>query len=137
MKSSLYHLQINIDFKNLDFYKKVLTFMGWSVIFEDKDVSGFTSGAGGDLWFIQAENNQLPNYDAIGVNHVALRVNSVADVDQVKDYLEKTGIKMLFGTPRHRPEFAESDTETYYQIMFESPDRILFEIVYIGPSDKL
>ncbi len=39
---------------------------------------------------------------------------------------------MLFGTPKHRVEFADSPKETYYQIMFESPDKILFEIVYKG-----
>jgi hypothetical protein len=40
---------------------------------------------------------------------------------------------MLFDTPRHRPDFSQSPDHTYYQIMFESPDRILFEVVYTGP----
>jgi hypothetical protein len=40
---------------------------------------------------------------------------------------------MLFETPRHRPEFSSEDS-TYYQIMFESPDRILLEFVYTGPK---
>ncbi len=26
---------------------------------------------------------------------------------------------------------------TYYQVMFETPDRILFEIVYMGPLQKI
>ena len=42
---------------------------------------------------------------------------------------------LLFETPRHRPEFAESDGHTYYQVMFASPDGILFEIVYVGPKE--
>ena len=42
---------------------------------------------------------------------------------------------MLFETPRYRPDFS-SEPNTYYQIMFESPDRILFEIVYVGPNDE-
>jgi hypothetical protein len=33
----------------------------------------------------------------------------------------------------HRPEFASSEAGTYYQVMFRSPDGILFELVYIGP----
>jgi len=41
-------------------------------------------------------------------------------------------VALLFETPRHRPEFAQSPEQTYYQIMFETPDRILLEVVYIG-----
>ena len=35
----------------------------------------------------------------------------------------------LFETPRHRAEFTNSPEQTYYQVMFETPDRILVEIV--------
>jgi hypothetical protein len=48
-------------------------------------------------------------------------------------WLKESGIPHLFETPRHRPEFSEGDN-TYYQVMFESPDRILFEVVYTGPK---
>jgi hypothetical protein len=51
-------------------------------------------------------------------------------------YLKQHGIKALFETPRHRPEFSGSEAETYYQVMFESPDRILFEVVYTGPKQS-
>ncbi len=37
-------------------------------------------------------------------------------------------------TPRHRPEFSQGPDQTYYQVMFESPDRVLFEVVYTGPK---
>ncbi len=39
--------------------------------------------------------------------------------------------------PHHRPEFAMNEKYTYYQVMFETPDRILFEIVYMGPLQKI
>jgi hypothetical protein len=32
---------------------------------------------------------------------------------------------------RHRPEFAQGEDQTYYQVMFASPDRILLEVVYV------
>lgn len=131
MNSYLYHLQINIDFKNLSFYKELLKFMGWSVIFESEDTAGYKGVTNGDLWFLQTEINEFGNYDTKGVNHIALRVNEITDVDKVKEYLNKNNIVMLFDTPKHRPEFA-SEGETYYQIMFESPDKILFEVVYVG-----
>ena len=45
-------------------------------------------------------------------------------------HLTERGVDPLFDTPRHRPDFAETDGETYYQIMFETPDRILLEFVW-------
>ena len=49
-------------------------------------------------------------------------------------YLQARGMALLFETPRHRPEFARDEQSTYYQVMFETPDRLLLEIVYIGPK---
>ena len=66
------------------------------------------------------------------MNHLAISVSSQAAVDKTVVYLQEHNIKMLFETPRHRPEFCSSTEETYYQVMFESPDRILFEVVYLG-----
>jgi hypothetical protein len=53
-----------------------------------------------------------------------------------KACLQQHGIQALFDTPRHRPEFCSSPDNTYYQVMFESPDRILFEVVYTGPKTR-
>ncbi len=132
MKSFLYHLQLNIDFQNVSFYKNLMEFMGWKVIFETEGGVGYKSNTNGDLWFVEADTNECSDYDAKGVNHISLRVATMSDVDEVKNHLEKNNISMLFNTPKHRPEFTVSENETYYQIMFETPDKILFEVVYIG-----
>lgn len=55
-------------------------------------------------------------------------------MDAVAANLKAQGVELLFETPRHRPEFTESEEQTYYQVMFESPDRILLEVVYTGPK---
>ena len=136
MKSYLYHLQINIDFENLPFYKGLMEFMGWRVIFETESVVGYKSHVDGDLWFVKTDSKNFGDYDAKGVNHISLRADEMKNVDEVKTYLEKNKIAVLFDTPRHRPEFTSGEDETYYQIMFESPDKALFEVVYIG-SHKL
>ena len=73
------------------------------------------------------------DYDGPGMNHVAIAAASQADVDATVGYLHDRGIEVLFDTPRHRPEFSGEGT-TYYQVMFESPDRVLFEVVYTGPK---
>lgn len=132
MKSHLYHLQINIDYKNISFYKDLMTFMGWNVIFEDAGVIGYTNGGDGSLWFLESKSKQQTNYDNLGMNHISLRVEEMENVDEVMKHLKSKNVEMLFDTPKHRPEFAMSENETYYQIMFESPDKILFEIVYTG-----
>ena len=51
-------------------------------------------------------------------------------------FSRRAALQHLFETPRHRPDFAHGEDTTYYQVMFESPDRILFEIVYTGPKDR-
>ncbi len=68
------------------------------------------------------------------MNHLAIGAESQADVDAIAADLTERGVALLFETPRHRPEFAQSDAQTYYQVMFASPDRILFEVVYTGPK---
>lgn len=112
-----------------------MEFMKWRVIFEEKNVVGYKSGTNGDVWFVKTGKNKTVDYNAKGVNHISFRVDKMTDVDKVKSHLEKDGVKMLFGTPCHRPEFSASEKETYYQIMFESPDKILFEVVYIGKKN--
>jgi catechol 2,3-dioxygenase-like lactoylglutathione lyase family enzyme len=69
-----------------------------------------------------------------GLNHLGIAAESIADVDATVRYLEDRGIPALFETPRHRPDFSQDEKSTYYQVMFESPDRILFEVVYTGPK---
>lgn len=132
MKSHLSHLQININPTNLPFYKDLMNFMGWNVIFETEEMAGFTSGGEASIWFLKSQNNEQNNYDGFGVNHISLGVTEMKNVDEVMEHLKSNGVEMLFGTPKHRPEFAMSDKETYYQIMFETPDKMLFEVVYTG-----
>lgn len=135
MKSSFYHIQINVDFQNAAFYRDLMTFLGWKPIFEDHETLGFKSESNGDVWFYGDVKKIQGDYDAIGMNHLAFRVEESADIDSLATYLTKSNVKMLFDTPRHRPEFASSEKETYYQVMFESPDGILFEVVYIGVKE--
>lgn len=109
-----------------------MTFMGWNIIFEGDGVVGYTAGGENSLWFLRSKHKKQNNYDNIGVNHISIRVERKKDVDDIVDFLRNKNVEMLFETPKHRPEFAANENETYYQIMFESPDKILFEVVYIG-----
>ena len=70
------------------------------------------------------------------MNHLAIATEKQAEVDSVVAYLKEHAIEALFNTPCHRPEFSDGPDQTYYQVMFRSPDNILFEVVYTGPKDK-
>lgn len=132
MKSHFYHIQININFENIEFYKDLMKFLGWTEIFEDNAVVGFKSDSNGDVWFTASKNIQAVDYDTIGMNHLSFKVETQKNIDEVVKYLKSKKVNALFDTPRHRPEFSASEKDTYYQVIFESPDKIQIEVVYIG-----
>jgi catechol 2,3-dioxygenase-like lactoylglutathione lyase family enzyme len=136
ISSNVGHLVFGIDTKNVGFYKELLTFLGWQVIYEDSAFIGCADNMGISMWFGGMTKNVNNDYDGPGLNHLALSVPTQANVDETVAYLAAHNITNLFDTPRHRPEFAggPDNPNTYYQVMFESPDRILFEVVYTGPK---
>jgi catechol 2,3-dioxygenase-like lactoylglutathione lyase family enzyme len=127
-------MQFMVQTENVPFYKDLFTFLGWGIEHEGEDVVGVSSGKDSiSLWFIGGAKQVNNDYDGPGMNHLAIGAESQADVDAAARHLTAKGVEMLFETPRHRPEFSSEDS-TYYQIMFESPDRILLEFVYTGPK---
>jgi catechol 2,3-dioxygenase-like lactoylglutathione lyase family enzyme len=132
MKTGLDHLQVNIRPENVAFYRELMTFLGWHDIFAGEGFFGM-GGSTGSLWFISQVKDVENDYDGPGVNHIGISAESEADVDAVIAYLRERGIEMLFETPRHRP-IPGREGHTYYQVMFESPDRVLFEVQYSGPK---
>ncbi len=134
INSSIGHIVYNINPGNTGFYRDLMTFLGWTPIYEQGAILGVADKKGASLWFMGMAKAVDNDYDGLGVNHVALSVPRQSDVDAAVAYLKAAGIGPLFETPRHRPEFSRSAEDTYYQVMFESPDRILFEIVYTGPK---
>jgi catechol 2,3-dioxygenase-like lactoylglutathione lyase family enzyme len=133
MQSDIGHVVFSVDPANMAFYKDLLAFLGWQVLVDDPAMLGMSSKGGPSLWFGAATKQVRNDYDGPGMNHLALSVPDQADVDAAASYLKGKGVAHLFETPRHRHDFMP-EPETYYQVMFESPDRILFEIVYTGPK---
>jgi catechol 2,3-dioxygenase-like lactoylglutathione lyase family enzyme len=134
MQTHFAHIQFNVHPENVPFYRDLMAFLGWQTLFESDGMLGVADKSDNSLWFIGQAKAVSNDYDGPGMNHLAIGAASQADVDAVTTYLTERGVALLFETPRHRPEFTESETQTYYQVMFESPDRILLEVVYIGPK---
>ena len=134
VKTSLSHLQVNVHKDNLPFYRALMAFLGWESLLDEETFVGVGGANGASLWFI-GEVKAAPNdYDGPGVNHIAIGAASQADIDATAGYLARNGVPALFETPRHRSDYAQGPGQTYYQVMFESPDRVLFEVVYTGPK---
>lgn len=133
MQSKISHIQFNVQAANLPFYKDLLAFAGLQTLYDGEDMLGVGDANETSLWFGTSVRDVVNDYDGPGMNHLALEVPAQSDVDAAVAWLAERGVPALFGTPRHNPEFSSAE-RTYYQVMFESPDRILFEIVYMGPK---
>lgn len=133
MQSGLSHIQFNVRPENVPFYGDLFGFLGWEKSYEAEGVVGLEGKNGESIWFMGPVKDVSNDYDGPGMNHLAIAADSQADVDTAAAYLTGKGVEMLFETPRHRSEFSGEGT-TYYQIMFETPDRILLEFVYTGPK---
>ena len=134
MQTKLGHLELRIDSANLGFYRELAGFLGWKTLHDGDGMLGIAGSDGASLWFGGSANAAQNDYDGRGVNHLGINAESQSDVDATVAYLKGNGIPALFETPRHRPDFAMGPDQTYYQVMFESPDKLLFEVVYTGPK---
>ena len=134
MQTTLSHILFNIRPANMQFYRDLLGFLGWQTIHDGDGVLGFGGKGESSIWFVTEVKEVATDYDGPGMNHLGIGAESQADVDATVVYLNQRGVPALFDTPRHRPEFASSADTTYYQVMFETPDKILLEVVYTGPK---
>lgn len=133
-QSQLDHVVIGVRPENLQFYKELMSFLGWTTILEGHGMLGVGGKNGAKLWFGGNVKDMANDYDGPGMNHIGIATATRADVDATVAYLQARGIPPLFETPRDRPDFTGDSDRSYYQVMFESPDRVLFEVVYTGPK---
>jgi catechol 2,3-dioxygenase-like lactoylglutathione lyase family enzyme len=124
------HFQLNISDPALTipFYKKLLTYFGYTIIHETDTLLGMGSGVD-SFWLMKVGETYLGQHldrDSVGLNHFAFHVENKADVDKFKvEFMEPNGIKAEFDTPRDRPEFG-----VYYQVMFLDPEGLALEVVF-------
>lgn len=131
MKITPSHIEINVSNSKISFpfYKKLLDYLGFKIIHEEKTFMGFDNG-GFSIWIGQSIDKYKKNKfhrKNPGLNHVAFKVSSKRKVNQfTKEFLKKNKIKTLYESPRAFPEYSKS----YYAVYFEDPDRIKLEVEY-------
>jgi catechol 2,3-dioxygenase-like lactoylglutathione lyase family enzyme len=131
MKTSLYHIQINISDakKTIPFYKELFVYFEYNIIDESESHLGISNGTT-DFWFIETEKDFTVNAfhrKNTGLNHIAFKVENKTDVDTfVEEFLKPKNITPLYNSPKEYPEYAEN----YYAVFFEDPDRMKIEVVF-------
>ena len=131
MKSSLYHLQINVSDpkKSFPFYKDLFGYFEYMILNESEGHIGFSNGTT-DFWFIATDKKFETLHfhrKATGLNHIAFTVASKENVDTfVTEFLKPRNISPLYNSPKAFPEYSPQ----YYAVFFEDPDRIKIEVVY-------
>ncbi|MHA1992074.1 MAG: VOC family protein [Candidatus Hodarchaeales archaeon] len=131
MKTSLYHIQINAsDYKkSTNFYKELLGYFEYKVIYEDEYALGISDGSI-DFWIMSTESKYRSkpfHRKTPGINHIAFKVTSKEEIDIfTEEFLKPKKIVPLYETPHHFPEY----TKQYYAVYFEDPDKIKLEVAY-------
>ena len=137
MKTSIYHIQLNISNPkvSLPFYKKLFSYFDYKIIDESEDHIGASNGTT-DFWIIPTDKKHLDkkfHRKTTGLNHISFKVSSKEDVDVfVSDFLTKNKIKTLYEGAKEFPEYREG----YYAVYFEDPDRIKLEVTYIPSKNE-
>lgn len=132
IETSFNHLQVYVSNPkaSFPFYKKLLTYLGYKVVKEDKTHLGMRNDPT-DIWLKDSPKKTKSlkfSRRNIGVNHLAFGVSKKEDVDRFcQEFLIPRGIKTLYDSPRRFPEY----TEKYYAVYFEDPDRIKLEVVFL------
>jgi catechol 2,3-dioxygenase-like lactoylglutathione lyase family enzyme len=104
----------------------------WGAFLQDLGYREYAHSATGWSWtndestvfLLQAEPGYLePPYHRkrVGMNHLAFRVSSSKQIEELAERLQARGVALLYGGPRRG--------RTTYAIFFEDPDRIKIEVV--------
>lgn len=131
MKTSLYHIQLNISHanKSIPLYKDLFSYFEYRIIDESESHLGVSNGTT-DFWFIETEESfktSTFHRKNTGLNHIAFKVENKSDVDKfVEEFLKPRNITPLYNSPKEYPEYSKS----YYAVYFEDSDRIKLEVVF-------
>jgi catechol-2,3-dioxygenase len=131
MKTSLYHIQLNISDakKSIPFYKDLFNYFEYRIIDESESHLGVSNGTT-DFWLIETEKAfkaSTFHRKNTGLNHLAFKVENRSDVGKfVEEFLKPRNITPLYNSPKEYPEYSEN----YYAVYFEDPDRIKLEVVF-------
>jgi len=133
--NSLAHIEINVSNlkKSKDFYLLILSQLKWKMILDDDKDAGFKGPDNTHLFLKQTSANFIKNIfhrKNTGLNHLAFRVDSRKEVNDLDSFLKKNNIPTLY-TDEPKDYSEEYGMNEYYAVFFEDPDRIKLEVVFV------
>lgn len=123
------HIEIYVSdiAKTRKFYDILLPRLGyvvyqeWSEGFSYRDRNSY-------IVFVQTKNKYIKNgYNCcnIGLNHIAYKCGSKEEIDNLREFLKKENVKLLYDN-----KYPFAGGAKHYALYFEDPDRIKVEIVF-------
>lgn len=129
VRGPLSHLELYVSDleRSVDHWTWILGWLGYGPYQEwDEGVSFRADGT--YLAFVQAPEGAAGlDRRAVGLNHIAFRVGSTAEVDELTAELRERGVRILY-EDRH-PHAGGPD---HYAVFFEDPDGLKVEVVATG-----
>lgn len=134
--NSIAHLEINVSHleKSKNFYLTFLSQLKWKMVLNNDKEVGFKGPDNVHLFLKQTENSFLSDVfhrKQTGLNHIAFRVESEQEIEDMRSFLKENNIKRLY--ENHSGDYSEEYHMKHYKaVFFEDPDRIKCEIVFVG-----
>jgi glyoxylase I family protein len=128
---SLNHISITVNDleKSRAFYEKLLSALGYRLLFSEGQSFGFKGADGLKLFFAQArKDRQGEAFDRyrVGLHHLAFNAPDRAFVDSVHQKLVSWGVTVL-DAPAEYPQYEAG----YYAVFFLDPDGMKLEVVHV------
>ena len=116
--------------KSSKWYKEILSWLGFSVAFEDERNVYFKSHEfTGHIAIFQGHdefvNDEFDRY-RVGFHHLAFRANKKETVDEFYTFLKKKKV-VITEKPQHFPDYGD---ELYYAVFFDDPDGLRLELFF-------
>ncbi len=129
---------VGIEVSNLraskKFYKTLLEGLGFKVIMDSKDATGFSNQTF-QVWVAEPKKPRVKRdaptgEESVVADHLAILVQNKEAVDAIEREMMKKGFEALFPCEEH-PQFEPG----YYAVSFCDPDNYVVEI-YTRPKPK-
>lgn len=128
---SINHVSLTVNDleKSRAFYERLLSALGYRLLFSEGQSFGFKGADGLKLFFAEArKDRQGQAFDRyrVGLHHLAFNAPDRAFVDSVHRKLVEWGVTVL-DAPAEYPQYEAG----YYAVFFLDPDGMKLEVVHV------
>ncbi len=133
--SGIAHVQLTVNdlARCMEFYEKLLTFLGLTVVVKAPKGLYCIGGKTAIAVTRSSEEHRDSLFDQrrIGLHHICFRARSRDDAGEVYEFLKEMGTKIIH-PPEEGPWFPG-----YYSVVFEDPDGLRLEVNHVPGAGYL